>query len=157
MPRLLRKSKEVDAREHQIGQDREAMIALEGPAVIDKDDIEIVPGPRLGDKMEAEAFMAEKLTILIHSGDRFAENPVPLGVNGRMSYIWRNQKTIVPRYLVYQLAKSKKDNVTQDATSEIPEVVNKLQISSSLRYPFSVLHDPSPKGQAWLQKVLSEV
>jgi hypothetical protein len=149
--------KEMDAQDAQIGQKREAMVAFTGPAEITKDDIQIVPGPRLGDKAEVEKFMHEYVTVRVHPGERFAEDPVPLGVNGRMSYVFRNQDTLMPRYLVYQLAKAKTDVITQDPGNPDPAVANKLNISPSLKYPFSVIQDPSgDKGHEWLRTVLAE-
>lgn len=146
-----------DTSAEKIGQDREAMIALEGPAVIDRDDIQIVSGPRFKDKAETEAFMAQMLTILIYpSSDKYPENPVPITVNGRNCFVFRNQPTLIKRCYVERLARARNEGITQDPGNPNPEVANKLTITSGLRYPFNVLKDPSPIGQEWLQAIFAE-
>ena len=155
MPRM---KKQIDAPLEQIGQDRTAQIALEGPARIDRDDIEVVPGPKLGDKAATEAFMAEMVTVMIYpSSEKYPEDPVEIGVNGRQIYVSRNQPTMMRRCYVERLARAKQEGITQDPGNPVPEIANKLNISAALRYPFSVITDPSPKGNAWLRKILAEV
>lgn len=145
--------KELHFVEGEVGQDREAHIALEGPARIDADDIEIVDGPNLGDRVEVEAFMNEYVTVMIQpDSNEFPEDPVMLGVNGRQIYVWRNTKTKMRRMYVYQLAKAKADSISQDLHNDDPKIVNKLNIRSVPRYPFSILED-TPKGMDWLRQI----
>jgi hypothetical protein len=155
-PVAVRREREATAE--QIGQRREARIAFEGPAHIDRDDIEVVPGPVFKDKAETEAFMADKITVLIHnSREEHPVDPVMLSVNGRQIFIWRNQPTIIKRCYLERLCRAKPEGITQDAANPDPKIANKLNISSGLLYPFSVIDDPSPKGHAWMQKILAEV
>lgn len=151
-----RASTEFDSRSVK-GQEREGEIALEGPAGIEMEQLEVVDGPNFKDRAEELNFMEEKLVIIIHADPSpKPEDPVYIGVNGRGCYVWRTKRTIIPRKYVERLARARADSVTQDVEAREPEAVNKLRIASNQRYPFSVLHDPSPKGSAWLQKVLTD-
>lgn len=157
VPPVAKKTRERDATVEQIGQNRSAQIALEGPAHIDRDDIQIVPGPRLKDKAAIEAFMAEMVTVMIYpSAEKFPEDPVMLSVNGRQIYVQRNKPTMMRRCYVERLARAKQEGITQDPGNPDPTVANKLNISAALRYPFSVIEDPNRNGHAWLQKILAE-
>jgi hypothetical protein len=46
------------------------------------------------------------------------------------------------------------ETIIEDETSEKP--VNKIIRSNRSLYPFTVLNDPSPKGAAWLAKIMRE-
>lgn len=153
-PVAKRYANEVDAASlDRIGQPREAHIALEGPANIEVDQIEVIPSIRGKSKMEVEAFMAQEMRILIHnSPEKHAENPVQLGVNGRMCLIFRNQETIIKRKYVAQLCKARAEGVEQEPGNPDPKIANKLNITAGLRYPFTVLEDPSPLGGEWLRR-----
>lgn len=157
MPRSAAVKKPLDTREQRGAPDRNATIALEGAATLEVDPIEVIDGPRFKDREAELVFMEEPVTIMIHpSQDPKPEDPVYVAVNGRGCYIWRNQKTIVRRKYVERLARAKTQTVRQDITAKEPEQLNRLTLSSSLRYPFQVLSDPHPMGGAWLQKILQE-
>jgi hypothetical protein len=159
MPRLATRKKELDTRGEQVGQDRVTTIALEGPVNADTDEIQVVEGPHFADQADALAFNEEPLVILIHpSSDKFPEDPVQVAVNGRQCFIWRNKRTLVKRKYVERLARAQIEGVRQNIDDQFknPEEFNKLYRSSALRYPFSVLEDKSPRGGAWLQKILAE-
>lgn len=144
--------KELHFVEGEVGQAREAMIALEGPANITADDIEIVEGPNVGDRVEMEGFMAEMVTVMLQpDASEFPEDPVPLGVNGRMIYVWRNTRTQMKRCYVYQLIKACADSISQDLHNDDPKIVNRLNIRPVPRYPFSVIED-TPRGYDWLRQ-----
>jgi len=156
MPRVA-KSKEFDSRKVN-PHVREAKIMAEGPIGLEVEPLQVVDGPKAMDFSEAMAFAEDKLVVLIHpSPEKFPEDPVYLSVNGRQAYVWRNQKTLMPRKYVERLARAKADNVNQDVTAREPKDFNKLTITASPRYPFRVLFDPAgDKGSAWLQHVLEE-
>lgn len=157
MARVQAKKKEVDSRDFT-GQDRVAQIALEGPAKIDVEDIEIVPGPGFATQAEALAFAEETVKILVApSSDEFPEDPIQLGVNGRMCYVFRNQPTLIKRKYVERLCRAKPNTIRQDVGNPDPAVANRLNISSGLKYPFTLLEDANPKGgMAWMQKLIAE-
>lgn len=148
---------EFDASAQRIGQPRSAQIALEGPAEIDRDDIQIIPALRFKDKAATEAFMAEMITIRIEtSGEQYPENPVQLGVNGRNAFVWRNMPTIIARKYVERLARARSEGINQDPANPDPKIANKLNITSGLKYPFTVLEDKNPLGKEWLARILQE-
>jgi hypothetical protein len=157
VPPVAAPRRERDASMEQIGQSRSAQIAFEGPAQIDRDDIQVVPGPQFSSKVEQEAFMAEKVIVLIHnSTEQHPVDPVMLAVNGRQIFVWRNQPTIIKRCYLERLCRAKPDGITQDAANPDPKIANKLNISSGLLYPFSVVEDKNPKGHHFMQKWLAE-
>lgn len=134
-----------------------AQIMLEEP-VIEKEPIEVVKGDLKMDFAEALEFAEDKLTILIHpSQEPNPEDPVQVGVNGRIGYIWRGKPTIVPRKYVERLARARGDTVRQNTAAREESEFNRLSITSSQRYPFSVLDDPAgQKGHVWLQELLNQ-
>jgi len=149
-------NKEVDSRkfEGQVRQTLDAVEGVEGVATLEVEPLEIVEGPRAMDMATALMHAEDKLTILIHqSGDKFQEDPVQVGVNGRMGYIKRGQKTIVKRKYVERLLRAQSDSVEQDITATDERNFNRLTIRPSQRYPLSVLYDPDPNGAAWLQQI----
>ena len=148
MPRMSRK--EVDSRNYE-GQVREAVEGVDG---LDVEPIQVVDGPEPIKEAEALIFAEDKLTILIHqSPEKYPEDPVQVGVNGRTCFIKRGQKTIVPRKYVERLLRAQADNVEQDISAREEKDFNKLTIRPTQRYPLSVLHDPHPNGSAWLQQI----
>jgi hypothetical protein len=158
MPRNTAK-REVDSRDFQAPVKKEVMAAAEGPGQsigdkIETQAVETVQGPEAMSMAEALAFNEEILTIIIHqAAEKNAENPVTVGVNGRMAYIFRGQKTNVPRKYVERLLRAQSDSVEQDITAREERDFNRLTVRPTQKYPLSVLHDPNPKGQAWMQAI----
>jgi hypothetical protein len=157
----VRKQRTHDAMANKVGQDRSVIIPSTGSVDdIKRTDqvVERVDGPNFGDRVELEAFMHEKLTIVVAtSTDKAAENPVQLTVQGVNQFVIRGTRQVVSRKYVEVLARAKQ---TAIAT---PEIVDRngdrairIDRSSALRYPFEVLHDPNPNGRAWLDKILAE-
>lgn len=149
----------IEAAELDLEKQAPRDMPTDGEARLDPPRIEVPDGPVL-DKTHTEmlAFMEERCIVNIaDSNDPRAENPVPLGVNGRMVYVLRNQDTIVARKYVECLARAKKTTYRQehykdgngdDAIRNMPH--------TALQYPFTVIRDDNPKGGAWLRKVLAE-
>jgi hypothetical protein len=154
---MSRRNREFDTRSFDQA-DLAAEISLDGPAEITVDDITIENEQFFRAKAERMAFDNEPIKIMIHpSADINEENPVQVSVNGRMVFIFRNQPTILKRMYVEQLAKAKAGNVRQPGRdSPDPAEVNRLMISNSLKYPFSVLEDRNPQGAAWLNQILAQ-
>ena len=145
---------EVDSREHQAAVRTATISALEEPARIDQDGAPEIDVVNSMDEATALLFAEDKLTIVIHnSSEKNAEDPVPVGVNGRMAYVKRAQKTIMPRKYVERLLRAQSDSVEQDVTAREEKDFNRLTIRPTQRYPLSVLHDPHPNGAAWLQSI----
>ena len=149
------KTKEIDSRKFEAPpRIAEEVVAPEGAVGFEVEPIQVVDGPKAMSMAEALAFAEDKITIIIHpSGEKNPEDPVYVGVNGRGCYIWRNQKTIVPRKYVERLLRAQADNYSQDTTATTERDFNRLKITATQRYPLSVLHDPHRDGAAWLQQI----
>lgn len=111
------------------------------------------------DKAAELAFMEEFLVICIHpSGSPDAENPVPLGINGRMVYIRRGYDTLVRRKYVEQLLRAKPQSVqTEQRREPNGDVRNLVHKTSAMKYPFNIVRDDNPRGRAWVRRVQAQV
>ena len=155
MPRATRR--ELDSRSVQI-PDGEVNIPLTGDAALERSGFDIIDGPAAMKKADELAFMEERVTIIVHeTEDPNAENPVSVTVNGRNQFIFRGQPIDVKRKFVERLARAKKTGYRQhlDDTSD-PVRYNKLYTTTGITYPFSVIHDPNPRGMDWLRKIMAE-
>lgn len=110
------------------------------------------------DYLEELKFNQELLEVIIHKGsEKHAPKTVSLGVNGAIKWYPVETRVAMPRCYVEVLARAQPmdvETVIEDETSEKP--VNKIIRSNRSLYPFTVLRDPSPKGAAWLAKVMRE-
>lgn len=119
--------------------------------------IEPVEGPYAMQKAEALAFNEEKVKVMIHeSTDENAENPVQLCVNGRNQFLFRGQPLVIRRKYLEVLARAKGTRYAQRKEGTA-EQQNMMLPHSALKYPFTVIEDPNPKGAAWLQGILNQV
>jgi hypothetical protein len=66
---------------------------------------------------------------------------------------------VIKRKYLGIFATAKTMNVRADYTKDGPdgEPVNRLHRSVTLRHPFSVVHDPNPRGQVWLQNLIASL
>ena len=107
---------------------------------------------------EEMAFLEEPLIIQIHEdADPSAENPVMVYNNGRSCAIRRGVPQVIRRKFVEQLMRAKPETVrTKIDTRDQDKVKNLIVKQASLKYPFSILRDDSPRSRAWQKKILSE-
>lgn len=150
--------RDVDTREQVVGQDRPRTLKSTGPAreALEPAHIEPVEHPVSREKLEALAFNEEVLTVLVHDSTNPTDEPVPEVWNdGRCQRFLRGKEMQVKRKYVEVLARSKKTIYTQE---ELPNRGGYRNVPhTALRYPFSVLHDPSgDRGKAWLQAILAQ-
>lgn len=142
-------------------QDRDFIIPSDGPArVVDDSPIQIIDGPRAlnyQDKAAALAFMEEKVVVHItEDTNPNAENPVQLGVNGRMIVLWRGFDYIVARKYLEKLARCKTTRI-KTVPCEIEGIKSyKNERKTAFTYPFRVVRDDNPLGDGWLRKVSAE-
>ena len=153
MPRWPAKD-ELNAAEQTIGQDKQVVLPADGSireALDELKSIDVV-------HTDALAFMEEKVTVMIHEDtDVNAENPVQIACNGINQFFFRGQPQEVKRKYVAILAGAKRTRIsTPEITDASGARTNAVRQASSLRYPFSVMHDPNPRGGAWLKNALSE-
>lgn len=119
--------------------------------------IDVVDKPMPTEAFAAEAFMNEPVTIMVNpSHDPDEPQLVQVGVNGVNQFMPRGVPISVKRKYVEVLARAKRTDFAQKLDERMGEAMNHLRAMHSLRYPFSMLSDPSPNGGAWLTGVLAE-
>lgn len=107
------------------------------------------------------AFNQDRLVIVLHKGrEKFAPMFIDAWVNGRAIRVPVDTKVRLPRCYVEVLARAQQMDVQTESHAIEDDhgagTVNRILRSLSANYPFSVLEDPSPKGAAWLSKVMRE-
>lgn len=124
--------------------------------VIEKGEDNIFEGDSA--KFRELAFMEEMIDITItESTNPNDQALVPLAVNGRTVWILRGEKTRIKRYYVDLLGRARKETVVVKAARDANgDIVNRTVKTSGLSYPFQVVHDPNPRGKAWLAKLMRE-
>jgi hypothetical protein len=106
-----------------------------------------------------EAFFHEMVDIIVHESTDPTAIPFPqINVNGVNQFFIRGQVQSVKRKFVARLARMKERRYSQQIVNDpaTGNVIQRMIPHVGLRYPFSVIHDPNPKGPAWLQKILNE-
>lgn len=173
MPRVTR---DTDARKFETEQPDDVVLPSTGGVAaararaadeLNTQEIEPVLGQGVSDveqKAQMLAFFEEKIEIHIH--DSTDINPEPhifLSVNGRGAmpdgspWVPRAQNVTIARKYVEQLARAKPVNLrTVPALDGDGFKTTALKRTSSLRYPFSVIRDPNPKGAAWLRDLMRQ-
>lgn len=152
---VRRGGKPIEAAEEYLGADRTISIDDIGSGT---GDIEVVDRVLTTDKLETEKFMAEKVTVMVHeSNDDADDDFVQTWVNGRGQMFLRGEAQEVRRCYVAALARAKRTTYKQDLDERAGEgAFNTMKSRTALRYPFSVVHDPNPKGAAWLRSILAQ-
>lgn len=127
-------------------------------------EIEIVPGATgaakgqggLSKHAQELLFNEEIVEVLVHeSTDENAENPIFTSCNGVPQYFYRGVPQQVRRKFVAILATVKEHGITTpEATQADGTRTMNIRRTSSLKYPFSVIHDPNPRGPEWLRALL---
>ena len=132
--------------------------------VAEAPEIEIIPGATRGVKgkgglseyAQELAFNEEMVEVMVHeSTDENAENPIFTSCNGVTQYFFRGVPQQVRRKFVAILASVKEHAVsTPEYTAQDGSRATGIRRTSSLKYPFSVISDPNPRGAAWLKGLL---
>lgn len=151
---------DVDTSDHQVGQDNPRAMRSRGKAreSLEPARIEPVHGPVSKQKLEALAFNEDVLTIMVHDSTNPLDDPIPEVWNDgiRQAFI-RNREQDVKRKYVEVLARTKKTTYSQKKEKDGNGDEQYINVPhTALKFPFVVLHDPSPKGKAWLKAILSE-
>lgn len=150
--------KETDVVAELTGQTVTTEIPTEGK--LDRsalrDDMEVIPNEVvMNDMAEALAFMEEPIKVIVHdSADLNAEPIVELNVNGINQYIIRGQEQVIKRKYVEVLARARRVATKTVTGVQGDRVVNQVSQHSAVRYPFSVIEDPNPRGRAWLKGLM---
>lgn len=101
-------------------------------------------------------FNEEFVEVMVHeSTDRNAENPVFTACQGVSQYFFRGEVQRVRRKYVAILAACKEHNIsTPEYTAGDGSRAMSVRRTSSLKYPFSIISDPNPRGAPWLKGLL---
>lgn len=106
-------------------------------------------------KTEYEEFMQMPMIISVNeTTDDNAPPLVPVGDNGDTRWLPRGPKIRIQRKFVEILAKAQERKIKSvrntDPGAEEGMLTKKRTAQS---YGFSVIHDPHPKGRAWLERI----
>jgi len=155
-------SKGFEPLEQQIGQDHDRVMKSTGPAreALQPQYVQIVDRPLKEldqEKLAMLQFFEEPVTIMVHTtSDQNAEQVFELFNNGRREVFTRGETKTVARKFVEILATRKPTTYTQKKKRDEDGIMHEVQVpTTALRYPFSVLHDPNPKGADWLRYTLA--
>ena len=101
-------------------------------------------------------FNEEIVEVMVHeTTDENAENPIFTACNGVTQYFYRGVPQQVKRKFVAILASVKEHGITTpEYTTGDGTRAMSIKRTSSLKYPFSVIHDPNPRGPEWLRSLL---
>lgn len=125
---------------------------------VDRADLVTVTadGPINNDYAAELAFNEEPMEIMVHeSAAPNAENPVETRCNGVNQFFFRGNAQTVKRKFVEILAKSKETAInTREVAGFDGERTTRIEKSTALKYPFSVIRDDNPRGADWLRKLL---
>ena len=125
---------------------------------INPGDIEVIDQVITGEKLAIEAFMNEKITVVVHeSSDEYDNDIVQTWVNGRIQQFERGKPNTVRRCYVEALARAKRTTYRQmlDERAGV-QSFNQMRQTHALAYPFTVLEDSNPRGPEWLRGVLAQ-
>jgi hypothetical protein len=136
--------------------DREPEIITADPSVMNND------------YQDELSFFAEWVTIRLEpSGAENAPDSLAVWVNGRGAECLVNGRSIamthlpvgpeitVRRSVIEVIARSKTMRVQTDHSTDITrQLANKVARHVSQTQPFSIIHDPSPRGRAWVAEML---
>ncbi len=162
---ILRNKRSMEPMEQSLGPTTEIVIPSTGD-VPSLEVIEKVGEVRLGDKekLRSMKFMEEPVEIMIHESiDPNAEQFIFCAVNGEgagshhLPWLPRGIPVTVKRKHVERLARAKPISLsTFDTTDATGALAKGIRSRRALAYPFSVIHDPNPRGPSWLKGVLAE-
>lgn len=104
---------------------------------------------------EYEKFM--EMGVVISVNETTDDNAPPLvgvGVNGDVRWLPRGPKIRLPRKFLEVLAKAQERKIKSERNPD-PGAEEGMNIKkrNAQAYSFSVIHDPHPKGRAWLERI----
>jgi hypothetical protein len=149
----------LDADEH-VQQEKTRTMKSRGPAreSLDPPIVQQVDGPVSKDKLEALRFNEEVLTVMVHDTTNPSEEPIPEVWNdGIVQRFIRGREQQVKRKYVEILARAKRTTRGNEKYKDLNgDDAYRYPAHTALRYPFSVINDPNPKGRDWLRGILAQ-
>lgn len=149
----------IEPMEEQIGQDGVYEFDEDGDEpVLVAPKMESVEDPAAADKLANMQFMEDMITIHVHDvAEDNADQVFMVGVNGKQEVFKRGETKTVKRYIVETLARAKPVRFrNQEFTMDDGTRAFRYPSNTGLRYPFSIVHDPHPKGADWIKAVLAQ-
>jgi hypothetical protein len=119
--------------------------------------VEPVADRVLSKSADLEAFMNEILTIVVFEDN--IEGALPIvepTVKGMKQVIVRGVNSKVRRKYVEALARSRTTKFDQIQRDMYDRSSLAMKPNTKMTYPFAVIHDPNPRGAAWLKAILAE-
>lgn len=155
---VRRGRREYSTADMEVGQRDDLIIPVSGPLVREREEIEQLDAPIIDGTLAELAFMEETLTIRIEpTSEKYAKQVVDVYVNGAPEWIPVGKPYTVRRKFVEVLARAKQETInTVSGSTDDANPENRVTRFNASKYPFSVLNDPSPKGAAWLTRLIAE-
>ena len=152
---LNRKMVEVNKSEQDLG---EYAAAGDSQIILGQFDIN---SQQFQDKAKILAFMEEEVIVYIQPSMTDQEvSSFMVGVNGIEETFHFGQQKAIKRKFVEGLARAKPLSYGEEkiqvktVNGMVDQIINPA--TPGMRYPFTVIHDPSPIGLSWLQVVLAQ-
>jgi len=152
-------AKQFDASNVDVSRARKFDVPSVGD--LDRDSFIEVPEPsdtfHMASWLELEAFMNEQVLVEVHKGDKNSEQTFELRCGNVSQFIVRGRRQTIKRKFLELLARAKPDTIsTPEYVDGAGNKGTRIVKTDSLRYPFSVVSDPNPRGYVWLEQVLNE-
>ena len=126
------------------------------PGVVTDQTIEPVVNLDFQKTIAEAAFMNEIVEVqLAATTDENQPPHIVMNVNGISQPFFRDIPVKCRRMFLEVLARCKESKYTQTRNAMEPDRSEMVQRTAHA-YPFQVLHDPNPKGSAWLRAVMAE-
>lgn len=163
--------KERHTHEHQAAKPKDIVMPPLGESVPSNNNlVQSVEAPLNKEYLDALAFNEDKLTIIISpSSEKFAPKYVDCWVNGRgIEVLMPNGKwiefkaipvakrVVTKRKYVEVLIRMKRQDVTTVVINNDPtqDPINKLDRIEAVVHGITIVHDPSPKGAEWFNRLV---
>lgn len=154
---VIRAGKELNTADMETREVPSIALPDTGPIERDREEIVMVDKPMNTDYMSELAFMEEPVTIMLaRSSEKFAPAILDFYVNGKPLWIRVGYKATIPRKYVEVIARTQPYDVRTSVVKHEHHEDNRVERQTINKYPFSVLHDPNPRGPEWLQRVMLE-
>lgn len=146
--------KEIDVHKDTISQGR----VIPGHEIgQDTRGVEPVAEKDLVAEAELEKFMNDILTIYVHpTANKESQQVLLPNVNGVNQPIFRGKTCNVKRKYVEVLARNRDTRYDQRFPDLSKPHQYEMAPDTAITNPFTVRHDPDPRGAVWLQNILAE-
>lgn len=119
--------------------------------------IESVSTQEFGREIAEEAFMNEPVTVLLaDTTDDSAPTHGVFSVNGTNQPVLRGVPTIIKRKYLEVIARCRETKYNQRTINPMEPDRIEMVARHAFSYPFQVLDDKNPKGNAWLKSVMAD-